>query len=150
MRVAIGSDHAGYEQKERLKTHLVESGHDVVDLGTGSAEESVDYPDFAIAVGRAVADGDVRFGVLVCGTGIGMAIAANKIDGVRAANITDPEFARLTRQHNDANVVALSGRFVPVDVNATILDEFLGTEFEGGRHASRVDKITSAEKTDGR
>lgn len=150
MRVAIGSDHAGYEQKERLKAHLVERGHDVVDVGAGSAEESVDYPDFAFAVGRAVVDGDAELGVLVCGTGVGMAIAANKIDGVRAANVTDAEFARLARQHNDANVIAVSGRFVPVDVNAAIIDDFLATPFEGGRHGRRVDKIMSAETTDGR
>lgn len=150
MRVAIGSDHAGYEQKERLRAHLADEGHDVIDVGAASAEESVDYPDFAFAVGRAVADGQAEFGVLVCGTGVGMAIAANKIDGVRAANVTDPEFARLARQHNDANVVSVSGRFVPVEVNAAIIDDFLATPFEGGRHGRRVDKITEAETNDGR
>lgn len=145
MRVAIGSDHAGYEQKERLKAYLAEQGHEVVDAGTASADESVDYPDFAIAVGNTVAGGDAEFGVLVCGTGVGMAIAANKVDGVRAANVTDPEFARLARQHNDANVVTVSARFVPIQVNEQIIDAFLGTEFEGGRHAGRVAKITQAE-----
>lgn len=150
MRVAIGSDHAGYEQKERLRAHLADKGHDVIDVGAASAEESVDYPDFAFAVGRAVVDGQAEFGVLVCGTGVGMAIAANKIDGVRAANVTDPEFARLARQHNDANVVSVSGRFVPVEVNAAIIDDFLATPFEGGRHGRRVDKITEAETSDGR
>ena len=150
MRVAIGSDHAGFEQKERIRTHLAEAGHDVVDLGTMSGEDSVDYPDFALAVGTAVSRGDAEFGVLVCGTGIGMAITANKVPGVRAANITDPEFARLTRQHNDANVVTVSGRFVPVEVNERIVDDFLATPFEGGRHGLRVDKITSAESSNGR
>jgi len=144
MRVALGSDHAGYEQKERLKAHLLEQGIEVNDVGTTSPDESVDYPDFAFDVGRAVADGDAEFGVLVCGTGVGMAMAANKIDGVRAANVTEPEFARLARAHNDANVVAVSGRFVPVDVNREIIDAFLTTSFEGGRHGRRVDKINGA------
>lgn len=146
MRIAIGSDHAGYEQKERLREHLVAQGHDVTDLGTTSGDESVDYPDYALAVAREVAAGDVERGVLVCGTGMGMAIAANKVDGVRAVNVTDPEFARLSRQHNDANVVAVSGRFVPVSVNEQIVDEFLATAFEGGRHAGRVGKISGAEE----
>lgn len=145
MRVAIGSDHAGFEQKERLKSHLKEQGHQVLDLGTGS-DASVDYPDFALAVGRAVASGEADYGVLVCGTGIGMAIAANKVAGVRAANVTDPGFARLARQHNDANVVAVSGRFVPEEVNREIVDVFLSTPFEGGRHARRVSKIGDAER----
>lgn len=149
MRVALGSDHAGFEQKERIKAHLTEAGHEVIDVGTDSAEESVDYPDFAFGVGHAVADGDAELGVLVCGTGVGMAMAANKVDGVRAANVTDPEFARLARAHNNANVVAVSGRFVPVEVNAEIIDAFLSTAFEGGRHGRRVDKITGAEKDNG-
>lgn len=147
MRVAIGSDHAGFEQKERLKAHLAGEGYDVVDTGTHS-EDSVDYPDFAIAVARRVAEGDAEFGVLVCGTGIGMAIAANKVDGVRAANVTSPEFGKLARQHNDANVVAVSGRFVSEETNAEIVDAFLTTPFEGGRHAGRVSKIEAAEKLD--
>ncbi|MDZ4179728.1 MAG: ribose 5-phosphate isomerase B [Coriobacteriia bacterium] len=145
MRVAIGSDHAGFDQKERLRTHLTEAGHEVVDLGTTSADESVDYPDFAAQVGRAVATGTVDRGVLVCGTGIGMAMAANKVDGVRAANITDVDFARLAREHNDANVVAVSGRFVPEQVNEEIVDAFLGAEFGGERHARRIDKIKGLE-----
>ncbi len=145
MRVAIGSDHAGFDQKERLKAHLAEQGHEVIDIGTRSAEESVDYPDFAEQVARAVASGTVDRGVLVCGTGIGMAIAANKIDGVRAANVTDVEFARLSREHNDANVVAVSGRFVPEPVNEEIVDAFLGTPFLTDRHSRRVEKINGLE-----
>lgn len=148
MRVAIGSDHAGYEQKERLRAYLVEQGYEVEDLGTDSGDVSVDYPDLAIAVGRAVAGGQADRGVIVCGTGIGVAIAANKVVGVRAANITDPEFARLARQHNNANVVTVSGRFVPVAVNEAIVDAFLTTEFEGGRHALRVEKISEAERVE--
>jgi len=149
MRVAIGSDHAGFEQKESLKAHLLANGHDVVDVGTGS-EDSVDYPDYALLVGREVAGGDAEYGVLVCGTGIGMAIAANKIVGVRAANVTSPEFAALARQHNNANVVAVSGRFVDPQVNEQIVDAFLATAFEGGRHAGRVAKISDAEEHRGR
>ena len=145
MRVVIGSDHAGFEQKEHLKAHIREWGYDVDDVGTDSGDESVDYPDLALAVGRAVGAGDADFGVLVCGTGIGMAIAANKVRGVRAASVTDPEFARLARQHNDANVVTVSGRFVPAGTNETIVRTFLETAFEGGRHEGRVDKITAAE-----
>jgi len=145
MLIAIGSDHAGYDQKARLAGYLAAQGHEVTDHGTSNAEESVDYPDFALAVGRAVAGGSVDFGVLVCGTGIGMAIAANKVRGVRAANVTNPAFAKLAREHNDANVVTLSARFVPVQVNEEILDAFLGTEFAGARHANRVAKITAAE-----
>jgi len=146
MRIVIGSDHAGFDQKQRLANYLAEKGHDVTDVGTTNAEDSVDYPDFALIAGHAVASDDADLGVLVCGTGIGMAIAANKIAGVRAANVTDPELAKLAREHNDANVVTLSARFVPVQTNEGILDAFLGTEFGGGRHASRVAKITAAEK----
>jgi ribose 5-phosphate isomerase B len=146
MRIVIGSDHAGFDQKQRLAIYLAEKGHEVRDVGTSNAEESVDYPDFALAAARSVAAGEADFGVLVCGTGIGMAIAANKVSGVRAANVTDPEFAALAREHNDANVVTLSARFVPVQVNEAILDGFLGTEFGGARHAGRLAKITAAER----
>lgn len=146
MRIVIGSDHAGFDQKQRLSDHLVEQGHAVVDVGTSDSTTSVDYPDFAVAVGDAVSAGDADFGVLVCGTGIGMAIAANKVRGVRAANVTTPEFARLAREHNDANIVTVSARFVPVQVNEEILDAFLGTSFGGGRHADRVAKITGSER----
>jgi len=143
MRVVIGSDHAGFEQKERLAQHLKDTGVDVIDVGTYD-EESVDYPDFAIAAARKVAAGEAEFGVLVCGTGIGMAIAANKVSGARAANVTDPEFARLAREHNNANIVAVSGRFVPVQKNEEIIDVFLSTPFAGGRHAQRVAQIDAA------
>lgn len=145
MRVAIGSDHAGFEQKASLRHHLEAGGHEVIDIGPNSDEASVDYPDFAEQVGRLVASGEVDRGVLVCGTGIGMAMAANKIDGVRAANVVDPDFARLSREHNDANVVAVSGRFVSADRNAQIVDAFLETEFLGDRHTRRVEKINALE-----
>lgn len=145
MSVVIGSDHAGFEQKERLKLYLADKGYEVTDVGTVNAEDSVDYPDFAIKAGRTVARGDADFGVLVCGTGIGMSIAANKVRGVRAANITIPEFAKLAREHNNANMVTVSARFVPLQVNKEILDNFLTTEFAGGRHGGRVEKISKVE-----
>jgi len=145
MRVALGSDHAGYEHKQRIKAFLADKGVEITDLGTYSATESVDYPDFAQKVGASVAEGDAEFGVLVCGTGIGMAIAANKVDGIRAANVTDPEFARLARAHNDANVITVSGRFITPEVNEQIIEAFLSTPFEGGRHERRVEKINGME-----
>lgn len=141
MRVAIGSDHAGFEQKQALVDYLAsELGQDVIDLGPDS-EERVDYPDYAALVARTVAQGDADRGVLVCGTGIGVALAADKVAGIRASSITTPEFAELFRQHNDGNVVCLSGRFVEPEVNREIVRVFLTTEFEGGRHAGRVAKI---------
>jgi ribose 5-phosphate isomerase B len=140
MRVYLGSDHAGFERKETVREHLQAEGYDVTDVGT-SSEESVDYPDFAAKVARAVARGDADMGVLVCGTGIGMAIAANKVHGVRAANVTIPEFARLARQHNDANVVTVPGRFLEEATVYEIIDTFLTTPFEGGRHERRVAKM---------
>ena len=142
MKVALASDHAGFEQKQRLAEYLSSTGRQVDDLGTVSSDTSVDYPDYAFAVARAVASGAADYGVLVCGTGIGMAIAANKVEGVRAANVIDPEFARLAREHNDANVVTVSGRFVPVEVNEEIIETFLTTKFEAGRHLRRVELMT--------
>lgn len=140
MRISIGSDHAGFEQKQALVDYLVGKGYDVIDRGPDS-DDRVDYPDFAVPVAQDVADGDVDYGVLVCGTGIGMAMAADKVPGVRAANIITPEFAALCREHNDANVITLSGRFVALEDNERILDTFLSTDFGGGRHAGRVEKI---------
>ncbi len=145
MRVSIASDHAGFEQKQRLAQYLRDEGADVIDLGP-TTDDRVDYPDFARAVAENVAAGDSRFGVLVCGTGIGMAMAANKVPGIRAANIMDIRFAELTRQHNDANVVTLSGRFVTFEDNCRIVNAFLNTPFEGGRHAGRIQKISDLEK----
>jgi ribose 5-phosphate isomerase B len=145
MRVVIGSDHAGFEQKQRIVQHLTEAGIIITDVGTADGEASVDYPDFAIAAARIVASGEADFGVLVCGTGIGMAIAANKVHGARAANVTTPEFARLAREHNNANIVTVSARFVPTQVNEEIVDAFLATPFAAGRHADRVAKISAAE-----
>jgi ribose 5-phosphate isomerase B len=141
MRIIIGSDHAGFDQKEAIAQRLKAQGHEVVDAGAYNTD-SVDYPDFALEVGRAVASKDADFGVLVCGTGIGMAVAANKVPGVRAANVTDPQFARLARAHNDANVLTLSGRFVTLQSNLEIVDAFLAEPFEGGRHQMRLDKVS--------
>ena len=140
MRIAIASDHAGFDQKQELVPFLEGLGHEVVDMGPDCADR-VDYPDYAVAVAREVASGRADRGVLVCGTGIGMALAADKVAGIRAANITSPEFADLCRRHNDANVITLSGRFVSLETNERILRVFLISEFEGGRHAQRVAKI---------
>lgn len=138
--VALGSDHAGVALKDAIAAHLVESGVDVVDLGT-NGPDSVDYPDFGEAVGRAVVDGRGRFGIAVCGSGLGICIAANKVGGVRAVTVHDVTTARLSRLHNDANVLCLGERIVGPAVAIDAVDAFLSTEFEGGRHAARVDKI---------
>lgn len=140
MVISIASDHAGFEQKQQLAAYLRQAGHTVCDQGPAD-DTRVDYPDFAEVVARDVATGAAEFGVLVCGTGIGMAMAADKVDGVRAANIVRPDFAALCRQHNNANVITLSGRFVALEENERILDAFLGASFEGGRHSDRVRKI---------
>lgn len=145
MRIALASDHGGFEQKEQLREWLEGEGHEVEDFGCDS-EESVDYPDYAKVACEAVATGAAERCVLVCGTGIGMSIAANKVEGIRAANVTRPDFAHLCREHNNANTITLSGRFVDFETNTEILKEFLNTEFAGGRHATRVDKIMAIEK----
>ncbi len=144
MKLAIGADHAGYAAKEHLKRWLLERGHDVNDLGThGTAV--VDYPDFASRVGRAVAAGEAPLGLLLCGSGIGMSIAANKVPGIRAAHCTDCYQARVARQHNDANVLCLGARVSGLGVMEDALEAFLGHAFEGGRHAARVEKIKGLE-----
>lgn len=144
MNISIASDHAGFEQKQQLAAYLKEQGHCVVDRGPDS-DERVDYPDFAALVAKDVAAGTSERGVLVCGTGIGMQIAANKVHGVRAANVINTQFAQLCREHNDANVITLSGRFVDLDINKAILDTFLSTDFAEGRHTGRVAKIMALE-----
>jgi ribose 5-phosphate isomerase B len=144
MRIRIGSDHAGFELKELVRTHLQAQGHDVTDEGPTSTD-SVDYPVYAGRVARAVASGEADFGVLVCGTGLGMGIAANKIHGVRAVQISDPEFARMARMHNDANVVTLAGRYTDIATAERIVDTFLNTAFEGGRHQRRLTQIADME-----
>ncbi len=144
MRVYLGSDHAGFPLKQEVGSWLRDAGYEVVDVGVYS-EESQDYPDYAALVARGVAAGDAPFGVLVCGTGLGMAIAANKVDGARAVQVSDPEMARMARLHNDANIVTLPGRHIGIDRASEILEVFFGTRFEGGRHQRRVDKITALE-----
>lgn len=144
MRVSIGSDHAGFEQKQALVDYLVGKGYDVIDRGPDN-DDRVDYPDYAAPVAHDVADGVAERGVLVCGTGIGMAVAANKIHGIRAVNCITTQFAELAREHNNANIVTLSGRFVELDENERILDAFLSTDFGGGRHEGRVAKIMALE-----
>lgn len=145
MRVSIASDHAGFEQKQQLVQYLLDEGCQVIDEGPDS-DDRVDYPDYAVKVANDIVDNVADLGVLVCGTGIGMAIAANKIPGIRAANVVDHKFAELARQHNNANVITVSGRFVPIEENRRIVSTFLNTEFGGGRHADRVGKIMALEK----
>ncbi len=142
MRIAVGSDHAGFHLKERLAAHLRDRGHDVVDWGTHS-DDRVDYPDFGAAVGRAVRDGEADGGLCVCGSGIGIAMAANKIDGVRAATVHDATSARLTKQHNDANVICIGERLTGPEVATDCVDAWLDATFEGGRHSGRVAKLDS-------
>lgn len=146
MKIAIGSDHAGFELKEKIKQKLAASGIEVADQGTNNASESVDYPDFARAVGEAVAAGKVDKGILCCGSGIGMAITANKVPGIRAANVSTEAEAELSRQHNDANVLALGQRLLEPDYALTIVDKWLATKFSGGRHQQRVEKIAQIER----
>jgi ribose 5-phosphate isomerase B len=146
MRIAIAADHAGFELKQSLKAWLSTSGHEVEDFGTQSAD-STDYPDYAAAVARRVASSGAERGVLVCYTGVGMSIAANKVAGVRAAVGTNEEAVRLTRSHNDANVLALGSRFVDETEAKRLIDVFLSTEFDGGsRHARRIEKIAGIER----
>jgi len=143
MKIALASDHAGFAEKERLKPLLTDLGLQFEDLGTVS-EASVDYPDYARKVAEEVAGGRVDQGVLVCGSGIGMAITANKVPGVRAAVAWSEETARLARQHNDANVLAIGARTTPPDQIPAIVRAWFGSNFEGGRHAERVAKIEGA------
>jgi ribose 5-phosphate isomerase B len=144
MRIAIASDHAGYALKAHLAVALAAAGHDVVDLGTDS-DASVDYPRYAAPAAELVARGEAERGVLVCGSGNGVAIVANKIRGIRAVNAHDVAEAEMARRHNDANVVTLSGaRLSPAEAEA-IVTAFLATDFDGGRHARRVEQITAME-----
>jgi ribose 5-phosphate isomerase B len=140
MRIAFGSDHAGFELKELLARRAAELGHQVLDLGTASTAP-VDYPDFGFAVGEAVATGRADRGVVVCGTGIGISIAANRVPGARAGVATDLYSAGLMREHNDANVLALGARIAAIPLAMAILETFLITPFAGGRHQRRVDKL---------
>jgi ribose 5-phosphate isomerase B len=146
MKVALASDHAGFAEKERLKPLLGELGVEVEDFGTVS-EDSVDYPDYARRVAEAVSRGEAAQGVLVCGSGTGMAISANKVRGVRAAVAWSEETARLARQHNDANVLAIGARTTPPDDIPKIVRAWFAARFDAGRHAARVEKIKQMEKS---
>jgi len=149
VRVAIGSDHAGFEMKEILKEYVKSLGHAVEDFGAPSSDP-VDYPDIGYKVAREVASGRFDRGILICGTGIGMSIVANKVPGVRAALVGDTETARLAREHNDANILALGARVVRPEYVRDIVRVFLETSFAGGRHARRVEKIALGEAGKGK
>lgn len=143
MKLAIASDHAGYKLKEEIKKYLKD--HDISDFGPYS-EDPMDYPDTGLAAAEAVAKGEEEKGILICGSGIGMSIVANKVKGIRAALCQTCEFARLSRKHNDSNILVLSGRFIASHLAFDIINVWLSTKFESGRHQNRLDKITKYEK----
>lgn len=145
MKLAVGSDHAGYELKNKLKAHLLEKGYEVIDCGTDS-DESVDYPKFGVAVGETVKERKADLGIIICGTGIGVSIAANKVKGIRAALCTDCYMAKMARQHNNANILALGARVIGSGLAQEITDAFLETSFAGWEHARRVDQIKEYEE----
>ena len=144
MKISIGSDHGAFAMKEHLKQYLTEQGHQVVDCGTYSTD-SCDYADFAKAAAQLVASGDCDRGIVMCTTGIGISIAANKVHGIRCALCSEPYSAEMTRRHNDANMLAMGGALIGPNMADRIVDVFLNTEFEGGRHARRVGKIMAIE-----
>ncbi len=145
MRIYLGSDHAGYALKNALVEHLKVNGKEAVDLGVFTDLTKVDYPDIAREVAEKVKENKDALGILVCGTGMGIAIAANKVKGIRAATIHDEETARMARAHNDANIVTLGGRLLETSAAISMIDAFLTTPFEGGRHEQRIEKITALE-----
>ena len=148
MKIAIAADHAGFPLKEAIRERLKAEGHEVLDFGTHSSE-STDYPDYAVSVSERVAAGDATRGILVCSTGVGMSIAANKVHGIRAALAVNEEGVALTRQHNDANVLALGAKFTAPDEAVRLVDVFLNTSFDGGvRHVRRIEKIAALEDHD--
>ena len=140
MKISIGADHAGFSVKEKIREYLESKGYRILDKGAYS-EESVDYPEFGHAVGNSVKDGESAKGIVVCGSGIGISMAANKVEGIRAALCTTPEHALMSRLHNDANVLAIGARMTDFDIILEIIDTWLRSEFEGGRHSKRVNKI---------
>lgn len=145
MKIAIASDHGGYAYKQELIPYLTKMGYQVLDMGC-NGPESVDYPDYGIPCAKAVAAGEADRGVVICGTGIGISISANKVRGIRCALCTDPLMARLTREHNDANMLALGGRIIGIELAKEIVRVFFSTDFTGGRHQARIDKITNYEE----
>ncbi len=144
MKIALGNDHAAVEMKEFVKAYLEEKGYEVLNLGTDT-HDSVDYPEYGAAVGRAVVSGDADLGIAICGSGVGISISANKIKGVRAVCCSEPYSARMSRQHNNANVLCFGARVIGQEMAKMIIDEWLAAEFQGGRHQKRVDKIIALE-----
>ncbi len=144
MKIAIGNDHTALEMKEAIKAHLEENGYEVLDLGTNSTD-SCDYPVYGEKVGRAVVDGEADLGIAICGTGVGISLAANKVKGVRACVCSEPYTAKLSRMHNDSNVLAFGARVIGVELAKMIVDEWLNASFEGGRHQRRVDMLMDIE-----
>ncbi|MCL5992490.1 MAG: ribose 5-phosphate isomerase B [Bacteroidetes bacterium] len=140
MKIAIAADHAGFEYKSKIIEWLKESGNNPIDFGTNDSD-SCAYPDYAYPAAEAVANHSAYYGIIICGSGIGMSIVANKVPGIRAANCMTPEMARLARQHNNANVLTLGARLINFEIAKEIISTFLNTEFEGGRHTKRVEKI---------
>jgi ribose 5-phosphate isomerase B len=149
MRIAFANDHAAVNMRQAVLEHLHKQGHEILDFGTAT-EESVDYPDMARQAGEAVQRGKVDLGIVMCGSGVGISISANKLRGIRCALCTDEYAAKMSRAHNDANMLALRGREIDVERNLAIVDTFLAQPFEGGRHQRRVDKIADIENLSGR
>ncbi|MEC7873524.1 MAG: ribose 5-phosphate isomerase B [Actinomycetota bacterium] len=145
--IALGADHAGFSLKQIIAQHLLDSGHHIVDCGTDD-ESRVDYPDYGAAVGASVAGGEADQGIVVCGSGIGIIMAAGKISGIRAATVHDTESARLTREHNDANVIGIGARVVGQQTALDIVDAYLNASFQGGRHQQRIDKLGALDSAD--
>ena len=145
MKIAIGNDHIAVDMKNHIKAYLEEKGHTLVDFGTHTTERT-DYPIYAQKVAKSILSGECELGILICGTGIGISIAANKMDGIRAAVCSEPYSAALTRTHNNANIIAFGARVVGTATAETIVDAFLNAEFEGGRHQGRIDMISAIER----
>lgn len=145
MKIAMGNDHAAVEMKQEIKAYLESKGHEVINFGTDT-HESCDYPEFGEKVGRAVASGEADYGITICGTGIGIGIAAGKVKGVRVCTCSEPYSARLSRMHNNTNVLSFGARVVGVEMAKMIVDEWLNNEYEGGRHQRRVDMLMEIEK----
>ena len=147
MKIGIGNDHAALEMKNQVMEYLEEKGYEVINYGTNTPE-SCNYPEFGEKVGRAVVSGEVDCGILICGTGVGISLAANKVKGVRAVVCSEPYSAKLSKQHNNTNILAFGARVVGSELAKMIIDEWLGAEFEGGRHQTRVDMIMAIENKD--
>ena len=147
MKIGIGNDHAALEMKNQVMEYLEEKGYEVINYGTNTPE-SCNYPEFGEKVGRAVVSGEVDCGILICGTGVGISLAANKVKGVRAVVCSEPYSAKLSKQHNNTNILACGARVVGIELAKMIIDEWLGAEFEGGRHQTRVDMIMAIENKD--